>query len=1411
MGTQGTGRKRSTKKERSTAEDDALNLIAREAEARLAAKRAARAEAREIRMKELERQQKEIFQVQKKYYGLNTTVDDRVDGKWGDIEQWMEDSERYSRSSRIHTLSDDDERMSVGSRGSARSDLDAVGAYGGGGSTLHKKSKKKKKHKHKDRDKNGYDDDYSVISSRCSRLSDESRVSRASRLDLTNSVLSEDSRVSRSSRLDLQPASYASSDLYSLNGLSSSRNPGSAFSGYQSSLYEDSLCSGSRRVAGSGSHPLEYSSYRSSGSRASSRASSARASPVDNCSSVASILRSAASSSALPRDLDDVTIPDFSDVSRFVPTGGRISDVEDRDYLEKGSRAASALTAATLTSLGGTSSRRGSGETALTVDAETSIRDIKDALTEVEEKYRKAMVSNAQLDNEKNNLMYQVDTLKDSLMELEELLSESKREFGEKVKEYEREKHAHSMLQFQFNEMKEMLKQSEELLNEIRQLRMKQDGFVREVSDLQETVEWKDKKIAALERQKEYTDAIRIERDELREEVVQLKDILKKHGIVLGPDLNINGDVGETTVDGTPSMDPASQLAQNSQTSPTEGNSMLGNTEETHLRSSGEEEVDPEQQQEMHEEAKENHLSFDKTPCADVTLEITSEEQPAEEQHTCLPRHEDHTGENSLSKDLDVDIKDSATIETKDIIVCSPEQIQPDTCPEENVPETQISEGATNPGLDQTEIKSSRVHTQSDVREACDDLSGRQGSKKEVVIEEGSPNEFTFSEPSTQTHQEPEKVEEAENDEAEEEPSKSQAQGTTSTGKKKKKKKRGKKKAGSHDNKNEQKEKCKTEKDRESAAGENRCITVNETIGESKTDENEQNKQGPEKVAAEDKKEPTEILSATETLKEAIIDHNSNEGQTLELKTVEEEIMESPTETAGQERIDHVMDEQNEETASVEPVEPTRDDTTHECRKEDSQQTETEKEEEVESIQNSEQEAKLSTNVINNDGDDREYTLSVDNSKGEDTFTNDIINTETESVEVGGECVDEMKSECTATNSLELTRNENTEAESHGGDVAADEAESTAPSPDDFTGFKSSFDSQPSAAMNSACNDPPVGFSGNVPNEADDGEPVIETQEECCTVSPTFKDDTSESKQDGAGREETNGDSKEPGDVVHSDSECVTQNPETRLLKEEDHLDYVDSKTLQYDDQIDESNTEMSLKTEDASPSTETASPVKQKADAAEHPDHKNQPNKEESEPIVCIVAEPQHEFNKDKCENNDCSQPVQPNSDEEDGEDEEGRSFDFDDMDMEAAIVSDPHSDQELEEGVEVKQDESSAGLCQSNAESNGNTADSRDETCEVKKCTHVDALPQEQPKLDNVCADPQVILTEDGVAEAGSSLVEEGLDAVKHELQEENLDLAKSADQVAINKEAPPSGRDVKKSSKKGKGKGKEDCKMS
>ncbi|XP_059891484.1 uncharacterized protein lrrfip1a isoform X6 [Gadus macrocephalus] len=671
MGTQGAGRKRNPNKERSTAEDDALNLIAREAEARLAAKRAARAEAREIRMKELERQQKEIFQVQKKYYGLDTKSEDRGDTKWGNIEQWMEDSERYSRPSRTTTLSDEDERMSVGSLSSVRD--------------------------------NGCDDGYSVISSRSSKLSDESRTSRSSRLDLTSSRLSEDSRLSRGSRLDLQTAPYASSELYSS---SLSRQPASLYNGYQSysgllsqisykrhrrsSLYEDGLGSASRRVIGSSSRPSDYSSYRGSNSRASSRASSARASPVDNHSSVAGFLRSA-SSSVLSKDLDDVTIPDFS-------------DVEDRDYIEKGSRAASALTAGTLTALGGTSSRRGSGETAITVDNETSIREIKeihelkdqiqdveskymqnlkevkDALVEVGEKYRKAMVSNAQLDNEKSNLLYQVDTLKDSLTELEELLAEARREYEEKNKDHEREKHAHSILQFQFNEVKETLKQSEELLNDIRQLRLKQDGFIREISDLQETVEWKDKKIGALERQKTYTDAIRVERDELRDEVVQLKDILKKHGIVLGPDLNINGGIVEPGTDG--SSEPGSPLGPDHMASPTEGNSsMLGSALESELRTKQDEEVDSEEPQDRQklEEAGDRCLTSAEAPSL---ASVSSTETSRDPDSTCWPKVEDRPGESAPCPELDLEsasvirnIQTSAT-EMKGVITEQEEMVE---------------------------------------------------------------------------------------------------------------------------------------------------------------------------------------------------------------------------------------------------------------------------------------------------------------------------------------------------------------------------------------------------------------------------------------------------------------------------------------------------------------------------------------------------------------------------------------------------------------------------------------------------------------------------------------------------------------------------------------------------------------
>ncbi|XP_059520267.1 leucine-rich repeat flightless-interacting protein 2 isoform X25 [Myotis daubentonii] len=373
MGTPGSGRKRTPVKDRFSAEDEALSNIAREAEARLAAKRAARAEARDIRMRELERQQKE------------------------------EDSERarYSHRSSHHRPSlGVEDALSIRSLGSHR-----VSLYDGG--------------------------------------------------------------------------------LY---------NP-----------------YGSRT-------PSEYSYY-------SSRTSSARSSPVfiDDTASIAS----SGCSSRRRRE-------------------SALDEKSDKQYAENYTRPSSRNSASATTPLSGNSSRRGSGDTSSLIDPDTSLselrdiydlkdqiqdvegrymqglKELKESLSEVEEKYKKAMVSNAQLDNEKNNLIYQVDTLKDVIEEQEEQMAEFYRENEEKSKELERQKHMCSVLQHKMDELKEGLRQRDEL-------------------------------IEALEKQKEYIACLRNERDTLREELADLKETVKtgeKHGLVIIPDGTPNGDVNHEPVVG---------------------------------------------------------------------------------------------------------------------------------------------------------------------------------------------------------------------------------------------------------------------------------------------------------------------------------------------------------------------------------------------------------------------------------------------------------------------------------------------------------------------------------------------------------------------------------------------------------------------------------------------------------------------------------------------------------------------------------------------------------------------------------------------------------------------------------------------------------------------------------------------
>uniref|UniRef100_A0A674GYP9 Leucine-rich repeat flightless-interacting protein 2 n=1 Tax=Taeniopygia guttata TaxID=59729 RepID=A0A674GYP9_TAEGU len=192
----------------------------------------------------------------------------------------------------------------------------------------------------------------------------------------------------------------------------------------------------------------------------------------------------------------------------------------------------------------GNSSRRGSGDASSLLDPDASLselrdiydlkdqihdvegrymqglKELKDSLAEVEEKYKKAMVSNAQLDNEKNNLIYQVDTLKDVIEEKEEQIAEFYRENEEKSKELERQKHNCSVLQHKLDELKEGLRQRDELIEANQRMQENIDSITKEVFHLQETNNWKDKKIG-------------------------------KHGLVIIPDGTPNGDLNHESVVGT--------------------------------------------------------------------------------------------------------------------------------------------------------------------------------------------------------------------------------------------------------------------------------------------------------------------------------------------------------------------------------------------------------------------------------------------------------------------------------------------------------------------------------------------------------------------------------------------------------------------------------------------------------------------------------------------------------------------------------------------------------------------------------------------------------------------------------------------------------------------------------------------
>nr|CAH7731585.1 unnamed protein product [Callosobruchus chinensis] len=80
------------------------------------------------------------------------------------------------------------------------------------------------------------------------------------------------------------------------------------------------------------------------------------------------------------------------------------------------------------------SSRRSSEDS---LEDTGSLRELRHELKEVEEKFRKAMIANAQLDNDKTAQTYQLELLNDRLEELEEEQAQLKREHRDKCREHD--------------------------------------------------------------------------------------------------------------------------------------------------------------------------------------------------------------------------------------------------------------------------------------------------------------------------------------------------------------------------------------------------------------------------------------------------------------------------------------------------------------------------------------------------------------------------------------------------------------------------------------------------------------------------------------------------------------------------------------------------------------------------------------------------------------------------------------------------------------------------------------------------------------------------------------------------------------------------------------------------------------
>lgn len=84
----------------------------------------------------------------------------------------------------------------------------------------------------------------------------------------------------------------------------------------------------------------------------------------------------------------------------------------------------------------------------------------------MEERFRKAMITNAQLDNERSSQAYQIDLLKDKLEEMEESYAQLQREFRDKSRAHDALKRNNDKLAEELNLCRGQLNERDTLIAE---------------------------------------------------------------------------------------------------------------------------------------------------------------------------------------------------------------------------------------------------------------------------------------------------------------------------------------------------------------------------------------------------------------------------------------------------------------------------------------------------------------------------------------------------------------------------------------------------------------------------------------------------------------------------------------------------------------------------------------------------------------------------------------------------------------------------------------------------------------------------------------------------------------------------------------------------------------------------------